>query len=47
VGSNSLSSGVIYLFRTPWSMNDEQLPGLMAQLEAVETEVSGPSKGNE
>lgn len=37
----------IYLFRTPWAMNDEQLPGLMAQLEAVDTEVPGPPKGAE
>jgi hypothetical protein len=37
----------IYLFRTPWSMSDEQLPDLMAQLEAVDIKVPGPPKGNQ
>ncbi len=28
----------IYLFRTPMAMNDEELPGIVSQLEAVDTE---------
>jgi hypothetical protein len=37
----------IYLFRTPWAMSDEQLPDLMAQLEAVDTKGPTPQKGNQ
>lgn len=37
----------IYLFGTGLSMNDEDLPGMISQLEAVDLRRSGPVKGNQ
>ena len=37
----------VYLFRTPMAMNDEQLPGIVSQLEAVDTEKPLATKGDE
>ena len=34
----------IYLFRTPMAMNDEELPGIVAQLESVNIENPVPAK---
>jgi hypothetical protein len=37
----------IYLFRTPLAINDEELPGIVAQLESVTTENPVPAKEDE
>ncbi len=37
----------VYLFRTPMAMNDEELPGIVSQLEAVDTEKPAPAKEDE
>jgi hypothetical protein len=37
----------VYLFRTPMAMNDELLPGIVSQLEAVDTEDPLAAKGDE
>lgn len=36
-----------YLFRTPMAMNDEDLPGIVAQLESVTTDESLAAKEDE
>lgn len=37
----------VYLFQTRMAMNDEELPGIVSQLEAVDIEKPAPAKEGE